>query len=398
MKSLWHPQKNRAFTLIELLVVIAIIAILAALLLPVLLRSKQSAQRVQCIGDLKQIGTAFQIFAHDHQSRFPMQVSISEGGSQEYVTAGNAINGTFYFSYRHFQTLANELVVPSVLVCPADPAREKAQAWGTLQNSNVSYFCNAYADYNTPETILAGDRNITNDAVATPSLVRGAKGLRWTSELHSFKGNVLYADSHVAELNRVQLGFQGATAAVDFFLPAVNAPVLAAGSQPTDSSPSPTPASQSPSSGTAPSSNQPSAPAMAATAGASGNADASQPQPETPMPLGAGMSSSATPKNHGPSSMTSFSEANAKEKSGNAATNAALIAAPAVDDDGGTPLLWLQGAAKTVMVKSGGWFWLLLLALLIAGAAYGYSRWKKRLSAKYRNDPRTRDAFLEEGE
>src|SRR4051812_20766968 len=109
MKSLWHSGKNRAFTLVEMLVVIAIIGVLAALLLPALTRGKQRAQRIQCIGNLKEIGTAFHLFAHDHQGKFPMQILQSEGGSEEYVIAGNNIGGTFYFSYRHLQALANEL-------------------------------------------------------------------------------------------------------------------------------------------------------------------------------------------------------------------------------------------------------------------------------------------------
>lgn len=55
-----------AFSLIELLVVIVIIAILAALLLPALMRSKQKAQRVQCIGNLHQQGVAMHTFISEY--------------------------------------------------------------------------------------------------------------------------------------------------------------------------------------------------------------------------------------------------------------------------------------------------------------------------------------------
>ena len=58
-----HPAP--AFTLVELLVVIAIIGILAALLLTVLDRSKQQAQGTYCVNNLKQMQTAWALYADD---------------------------------------------------------------------------------------------------------------------------------------------------------------------------------------------------------------------------------------------------------------------------------------------------------------------------------------------
>jgi prepilin-type N-terminal cleavage/methylation domain-containing protein/prepilin-type processing-associated H-X9-DG protein len=68
----FKTQRHSGFTLIELLVVIAIIAILAALLLPVLARAKEEANRAKCYGNLRQWGLAQTMYLDDNKGVFPV--------------------------------------------------------------------------------------------------------------------------------------------------------------------------------------------------------------------------------------------------------------------------------------------------------------------------------------
>jgi len=61
---------NRGFTLIELLVVIAIIGILAGMLLPALASARKRGQAAVCVGNLKQLALAENLYCDDNNGKY----------------------------------------------------------------------------------------------------------------------------------------------------------------------------------------------------------------------------------------------------------------------------------------------------------------------------------------
>jgi prepilin-type N-terminal cleavage/methylation domain-containing protein/prepilin-type processing-associated H-X9-DG protein len=132
-------KPSNAFTLIELLVVIAIIAILASLLLPALSSARNRAWRVQCASQQRQLGVGFNLFAVDHDDRYPPAgYATSSYASQlswdcwlyPYIGGGsideNLLMGGLVPTAR----------APKIELCPADrmPTLASDPLWGWVAN------------------------------------------------------------------------------------------------------------------------------------------------------------------------------------------------------------------------------------------------------------------------
>jgi len=78
-----HRKRSKGFTLVELLVVIGIIALLISILLPSLSRARETANRVKCGSNLRQIGQAMLLYANENNGSYP----------RTYYTSGVATPG-----------------------------------------------------------------------------------------------------------------------------------------------------------------------------------------------------------------------------------------------------------------------------------------------------------------
>jgi hypothetical protein len=186
---------SRALTLTELLVVICMVAVLVALILPMLARPHHHSG-LNCVNNLKQIGLSFRIWEGDNGDKYPMEISVTNGGAMEL-----ALNGDVSAIFR---VMSNELSTPIILACPEDANRHYATNFTTdLNHQTISYFVGLDAEDKYPQMILSGDDNLeVNGVRVRPGVLNLSTNIAvgWTKErIGKFHGpgNIGLADGSV---------------------------------------------------------------------------------------------------------------------------------------------------------------------------------------------------------
>jgi prepilin-type N-terminal cleavage/methylation domain-containing protein len=133
-------SRRLGFTLIELLVVIAILALLVGILSPALSLARHHARRAACASNLRQIGTAIHLYAHDFADTIPFgPAGRPVTGSNFYTVTGNV---TSLLSLEDGAPVGLGLLLedylaqqPTVLFCPG--ADQPSEAMSQLARVGV---------------------------------------------------------------------------------------------------------------------------------------------------------------------------------------------------------------------------------------------------------------------
>ena len=216
------PVVSNGFTLVELLVVIAIIGVLVALLLPAVQAARESARRMQCSNNLKQIGIAIHGFEDTYKqipytrldTRETWAVIILPYLEQKAMFDGWDLKKNYYS-----QAAAIRETTLKVYVCPTRRSPpKKSEAGDVLQGTSNPHVPGGVSDYTSCAGTPAGGTDYvagmtfsgilyTEETAANGAFwYKGNNPLRFTSITDGLSNTLFVGEKAIARAN---LGKEG---------------------------------------------------------------------------------------------------------------------------------------------------------------------------------------------
>ena len=175
--------------------------------MPALAKAKEKAQRIKCVANLKQLGTAANLWISDNEkANLPWRVDYPDGGTrsvamptippagQYQIPALPAVNGIGIWPWGlrnnvffQFAWMWKEIADPKILLCPGDrdPAQKLAAAWDN--NAGGGFFHNSYQNKAVSYSINL-DSGVTYDPKVSGALLN----------LPGSQTHVLFTERHMA--------------------------------------------------------------------------------------------------------------------------------------------------------------------------------------------------------
>ena len=215
------------FTRRELLVVVVLLVVLPVMFGPPIQKARQKAWLIYCNNNLKELGTAYRLWADDNHDLMPFQASVTNGGWRELLANPNAGQ----YCWTNYAIMREQLrEEPIIIVCPADKRRSADNfiVKGTTNdtgnaafkdNTTVSYFVGVTSSFNYPSSFLGGERNLGPGPVPDPNYgfsPAGGQGndvilytnssIAWSLKMHSHgnaagHGNIMLGDGSAQQVS-----------------------------------------------------------------------------------------------------------------------------------------------------------------------------------------------------